>query len=583
MFNCEFVMFILTQFHLFSTDAPRGMGNIGTQIAAIDHINVDKNGISFFANSMDSVERPAINMEHDFILFPCRQLITLRFEDSYSSNDIILSDKDCTMTLPISSLQLTQSGLWKLLSETEKKPTELTSSCSNGRSLEFDKRGANGSICKTLDPRTHLKLFIKHLEYPAFAKIIKQKMGALVTVESCDDSSSMGLSTIGTVASRIRKKGRTRKIEINLSTNKSPEELIEAVRSIYTRRPSTDMNSNHCFSEGEDVVSRTTTNYQDQTTENAALDHTDRSQEITYTQDVESRTTIGSTDHTQQMACTQETHSRMSLDSVDYTQDMTCTQDHGSRMTMSSAGPTQETSCTKDVESRMTTQDMSFTQDGGSRMSARSLVESLHGMSYTQNSVGVSPDGSQVNHMRHLSTPSPTSSTVPTKLVKSHKRDASHLQRDHADAAEITPLQTMDSRGISKGRLTYNNHGPLDTLSAVWRSLDRSARNAMSLEEYVNQPRVQERADSIICFGESMAKAVQSMNEMSSNYQRMLKCFSGNCAAKDSNMFDNLEWVNQTSVMVEQNAEEWAHDRISDERDIANTLWKTGNTGNSHK
>lgn len=435
--------------------APHHAEDIGTQIAKIKWVDVNKYSISFFHCSNMSNEKT--EDAQSCSLFPRHKLITIPYGHlAGKSNRGLLCDKDCALTLPISSPKFARSELQELITH--------GSNCGGKRLNEAEKKSQNQS---NLTPSC-IKIFIKRSEYAKFkATVTENRKNVNIAVGQSDDCSS----TFSTVMSRSvrRKDAKMRNVQVELSTKLSPEQILDAAKLIRSGHSSHDDRS-HCLS-----------------------------------------------------------------------------RENGGEVNI-------------DEKSKVSAQSFYLPKQF-------SPARNKENMNYSQ--------------IQNPSTPSPPPSmpaevtfynknqfaSDPQQISKSQLQ--SHVRRR---AAEITPLQQMNTKvPTNLGRLTYNCRRPLETLSAVWGTLDQSKMKSMSFQEFVNQSHVQETADSILCFEQTMSKASKIMNELALDHQRMMKNLKG--APNECEIGEMIGWVQSTVDTVQRSTEDWAQMRQSYEHRMAKSLW----------
>ncbi len=436
-----------------STDAPHDNEDIGTQIAKIKWVEVNKDSFSFFhcPTVLDETDEPD-SKSSKRSLFPRHHLITIPFD--FFADKGRLCKKDCTLTLPISSSKLNGSELCKLL---------VCPGKSGGESLDLANKNASNDT--NLLPSS-IKIFIKRSEYAKFESTVTANRQRLnISIQERDDCSS-AFSNLETTMSRTTRRQDTKgsRKRVKLSTKLNPEQMLDAARRIRESVLSED-DASQCLSRRDDG-----TLY--------------------------------------------------------------------------------------------------------SQQKSKVYSQSFH----LSTPVSLEKIQERKNHsqIHNLSTPSPKSS-MPMEVMfhnKSHKRDSSKQNPNTSSrsAAEITPLQQSNSNALANpSRLSYNFRRPLETLSAALGTFDHSEMKNKSFDDFVNHSLVQETADSVITFEQTMAKASKIMNELAVDHQRMMENMKG--GPNEIKISKMTDWIQPTADVIQRSGEDWAQLRQSYEHDIAKKLW----------
>ena len=197
-------------------DAPKA-DDIGTQIAKIPVIDVNKSNLTFFClktEKDDNTKHSSIQI--DDISFPERQIVKFNFSDYKQGSAFgTLNDKDCALTLSLTAVQWSNSGLEEVVSS-------RVSSTDSSPGMDFE-------------TSRKIKLFVKRSEYKEFVRILTDR-GLLLIHEHDNDecsSSASGLATLSSIKSRLSARQYQAHDHIEFSTRiNDPEKLYHITHQL---------------------------------------------------------------------------------------------------------------------------------------------------------------------------------------------------------------------------------------------------------------------------------------------------------------------------------------------------------------
>jgi hypothetical protein len=210
---------LISFFSLFGIyiDAPKS-NDMGTQIARIPIIDVNKSNLTFFCLiAEDGITGKDSSVQYDDILFSQRRLAKFDFSDCNNVNLIgTLNDRDCALTLALSQSQWNATGLGKIVPE--------DSNLSSMNSTSHKSPNSQNGECRKI------KIFIKRNEYKNFVKALVSRNILLEKENDNDDfsSSASGVATLGSFQSKfsVRKKRVRNHIEFSTRiSNEDPEKF----------------------------------------------------------------------------------------------------------------------------------------------------------------------------------------------------------------------------------------------------------------------------------------------------------------------------------------------------------------------